>query len=63
MKESEFLDILAMLSVIGKNVKEQLKNNCLSLRNACGHPNSFKIGRGMVESYLEILLLNVYESF
>jgi len=63
MKESEFLDILAALSILGKNVKEQLKNNCLGLRNACGHPNSYKIGRSQVESHLEILLLNVYEAF
>jgi Homing endonuclease associated repeat len=63
MKESEFLDILASLSMIGKNVKEQLKNNCLGLRNSCGHPNSLKIGRSTVESHIEILLLNVYEVF
>lgn len=63
MKESDFLDVLASLSIIGKNVKEQLKNNCLSLRNACGHPNSFRIGRSMVEGHLETLLLNIYEVF
>lgn len=63
MKESEFLDILAALSIIGKNVKEQLKSHCLSLRNACGHPNSFKVGRKMAEAHLETLLLNVYEVF
>jgi hypothetical protein len=63
MKESDFLDVLAALSIIGKNVKEQLKNNCLGLRNSCGHPNSFKVGRSMAESHLEILLLNVYDVF
>ena len=63
MKESEFLDIIASLSIIGKNVKEQLKNTCLGLRNSCGHPNSLKIGRSTVESHIEILLLNVYELF
>lgn len=63
MKESDFLDILAALSIIGKNVKEQLKNNCLGLRNSCGHPNSFQVGRSMTESHLEMLLLNVYDAF
>jgi hypothetical protein len=63
MKESDFLDILAALSIIGKNVKEQLKNNCLGLRNSCGHPNSFQVGRSMAESHLEMLLLNVYDVF
>jgi hypothetical protein len=63
MKESEFLDVLAALSIIGKNVKEQLKNNCLGLRNSCGHPNSFRVGRSMTESHLEMLLLNVYDKF
>jgi Homing endonuclease associated repeat len=63
MKESDFLDILVTLSIIGKNVKEQLKNNCLGLRNSCGHPNSFKVGRSMAESHLEMLLLNIYDIF
>jgi hypothetical protein len=63
MKESDFLDMLSTLSIIGKNVKEQLKNSCLSLRNSCGHPNSFKVGRITAESHLEILLLNVYDVF
>jgi hypothetical protein len=63
MKEADFLDILATLSIIGKNVKEQLKNNCLGLRNSCGHPNSFRVGRSMAESHLEMLLLNVYDKF
>lgn len=63
MREAEFLDILSHLSILSKNVKEQLKNNCLGLRNACGHPNSFKLGRNMVESHLETLILNVYEVF
>lgn len=63
LRESEFLDILVAISVLGKNVKEHLKNNCLNLRNACGHPSSLKLGKHTVESHIETLLLNVYEKF
>ena len=65
MKESEFLDIIASppLSIIGKNVKEELKNNCLQLRNACGHPNSLAFGEARVSSHLEILILNIFQIF
>lgn len=62
MKESEFLDRLAAISLIGKNVKERLKVQ-LDLRNACGHPNSFAIGSHTVTSHIEVLILNVFERF
>lgn len=65
MKEGDFLDVLASppLSIIGKNVKEELKNNCLQLRNACGHPSSLVIGQNKVAAHLEILILNVFSKF
>jgi hypothetical protein len=47
MKEYEFLQILPTISVIGKNVKQELEQ-CLKLRNACGHPNSLSIGEHRV---------------
>lgn len=62
MKEHDFLDILEFLSVIGKNVKQELQN-CLQLRNACGHPNSLKIGLRRVSAHMEILILNVFSKF
>lgn len=62
MKESDFLDVLVAISVLGKNVKEQLKK-CLDLRNACGHPNSLIIGKHNVESHLETLILNVFQKY
>lgn len=62
MKEHDFLDILESLSVIGKNVKQELQN-CLQLRNACGHPNSLKIGLRRVSAHMEILILNVFSKF
>jgi hypothetical protein len=65
MKESDFFDLIAAppLSIIGKNLKEELKNNCLQLRNACGHPSSLAIGPNKVAAHLEILILNVFSKF
>jgi hypothetical protein len=62
MKESDFLDRLVAISLIGKNVKTELKQ-CLDRRNGCGHPNSLKIGSATVDHHLEILLLNVFQPF
>lgn len=65
MKESEFLDIIGNppISLIGKNVKEELKNNCLQLRNACGHPNTLAIGENRVAAHIEVLIMNVFSKF
>lgn len=62
MKETDFLDRLAAISVLGKNVKERLKVQ-LDLRNSCGHPNSFALGTHTVTSHIEILILNVFKRF
>lgn len=62
MKEADFFDRLVTISVVGKNVKQQLKV-CLDLRNACGHPNSMKLGDNMVAAHIETLLLNVFTRF
>jgi hypothetical protein len=61
MKEGDFLDRLASISVIGKNVKTELKG-CLDRRNGCGHPNSLKIGANTTAHHIEILLLNVFRA-
>lgn len=62
MKEGDFLDRLTAISVIGKNVKAELKH-CLDRRNGSGHPNSLKIGPNTVAHHLEILLQNVFQPF
>ena len=62
MKEAHFLDRLVDISLVGKDVKQQLEN-CLKLRNSCGHPNSLKIGENTVSSHIETLLLNVFQRF
>jgi hypothetical protein len=61
-KESEFLDALVSIGVLGKNAKEALKQ-CLDRRNACGHPNSFKLGPNVVAAHIETLLQNVFNRF
>lgn len=62
MREYDFLQILNTISVIGKNVKDELEQ-CLKLRNSCGHPNSLIIGEHKVASHVEILILNVYSKY
>lgn len=62
MGESDFLDRVEALSIIGKNVKAQLKA-CLDLRNGCGHPNSLKVSVNKSAAHIETLLQNVFEKF
>ncbi len=62
MKERDFLDRLAGISMIGKNVKSALVE-CLDRRNGCGHPNSLKIGPQVVGHHIETLILNVFQPF
>ena len=62
MKERDFLDRLAAISMIGKNVKTALVE-CLDRRNGCGHPNSLKIGPQGVGHHIETLILNVFQKF
>ena len=62
LKEDTFLDILQAISVIGKNVKQELKQ-ALTLRNGCGHPNSLKLAEHKVSAHIEDLMLNVFAVF
>jgi len=62
MGESDFLDRIEALSIIGKNVKAQLKA-CLDLRNGCGHPNTLKVSVNKSAAHIETLLQNVFEKF
>ena len=62
MKEHDFLNVLEAISVLGKNVKQEIQG-CLTLRNGCGHPNSLKIGERKVAAHVETLILNVFSKF
>ena len=59
MNEDTFLDILQSISIIGKNVKQELKK-ALTLRNGCGHPNSLKLAEHKVSAHIEDLILNIF---
>ena len=62
MKEDTFLDVLQAISVLGKNVKNELKK-ALGLRNGCGHPNTLKLAEHKVAAHIEDLVLNVFIPF
>lgn len=62
MKEYDFLERLAAISVIGKNVKKELQD-ALALRNGCGHPTSLQIGEAKVAAHLDDLVLNVFSKY
>ena len=62
MREADLLERLVAVSVIGKNVKAELKA-CLARRNGCGHPNSLKVGANTITHHIEVLLLNVFKPF
>ena len=59
MRESDFLNRLTELSVIGRDVKNELMQ-CLKRRNSCGHPNDFVVGRRTTAHYLEVLMNNIF---
>jgi len=62
VKESDFLDVLEGISIIGKSIRKEL-GVCLDLRNGCGHPNSLQIAEARVAAHIETLLLNVFSKF
>jgi len=62
MSEYNFLQVLHAVSVIGKNVKQELEAR-LKLRNACGHPSSLKVSETMVAAHVESLIVNVFSRF
>jgi hypothetical protein len=62
MKEFDFLQVLNAISVIDKSTKDELEQ-CLKLRNGCGHPNALKVGEHRVTAHLETLILNIFAKF
>lgn len=62
LREFRFLDCIERLSVVGKDVRDQLRE-CLRRRNSCGHPNSLRISANAAAAHLEILILNVFNRF
>ena len=62
MKEFEFLQVIKAINIIGKHEKQELEQ-CLQLRNACGHPSSLNIGEHRTAGHIETLILNIYSKF
>jgi hypothetical protein len=62
MKEYDFLQVLAAISIIGKSVKDELEV-CLKLRNGCGHPNSLVVGEHKASAHIETLIQNVFSRY
>jgi len=62
LKESEFLNVLAAISVVGKNTKQELEGY-LTLRNGCGHPNTMRLGEPRIAAHVETLVLNAFSRF
>lgn len=62
MNEFTFLERIHGISMIGKNVKEQLQA-CLKTRNGCGHPNSLKVGEPTVSHHIDLLMRNVFNVY
>ena len=48
--------------MVGKSVKVELEQ-CLKLRNGCGHPNSLRIAEHRASPHIEVLLVNVFGQF
>ncbi len=63
MKEHDFLDACEAIGIIGKSTKQVLQNECLLLRNGCGHPNSMSIAENSVAAHIEKLIKNVFSRF
>jgi len=63
MKEYDFLDVCEAIGIIGKSVKQILQNECLMLRNACGHPNTASIAENSAAAHIEKLIRNVFARF
>lgn len=63
MKEHDFLDVCEAIGIMGKSVKQILQNECLMLRNVCGHPNSASIAENSVAAHIEKLIKNVFSRF
>lgn len=62
IKESNFLQVMADLQLIGSSVKKKLDKQ-LDLRNGCGHPNGMVVGEHEVAAHLEILIGNIFKKF
>ena len=60
VKESVLLLSLQELGLVDKNQRSVLED-CLNLRNKCGHPGKYKVGEKKVSSFIEDLVGIVFK--
>lgn len=60
IKESTLIELACRLKKIDKYKKEELKNNCLGLRNKCGHPSRYKPKGQKIKSFVEDIIEILY---
>ena len=59
LREADFLQVAYECGAIGKPIWLELKG-CLTLRNNCGHPNTFSVGENRASGHIESLIDNVF---
>jgi len=60
IKDSILIELACRLKIIDKYKKEELKNNCLGLRNKCGHPSRYKPKGQKIKSFVEDIIEILY---
>jgi site-specific recombinase XerD len=60
IKDEYLLELACKLKLIDKTTKEELKNNCLDLRNKCGHPGKYKPKGQKIKAFVEDIIGILY---
>lgn len=60
IKDEYLLDLACNLKIYDKTIKGILKNNCLDLRNKCGHPGRYKPKQLKIKGFVEDIIGTLY---
>ena len=58
LKESKFIEVCRSAGIIINDVRK-IMDEKLGIRNTCAHPNSIKISKAKVTSYIEDIVNNI----
>lgn len=61
IKDETVIHLCERIGLFSKFEKNELINNCLGLRNKCGHPSSYKPENQKVKSFVEEILNMIYK--
>ena len=61
IKDETTIHLSERIGLFSKFEKNELINNCLGLRNKCGHPSSYKPEIQRVKSFVEEVLNMIYK--